>query len=56
MFLVTDKGVKKGGKEYFVEYIMIFKFEKGGHRVLGITEFQDSAYVNDTFAGWYKES
>ena len=63
MFLVDDHGVKKNGKQYMVEYILIFEFappstavsEGNDGKITAITEFQDSAYVNGEFEGWYKE-
>ena len=33
VFLVRDRGVKKDGREYDVEYVMIFGFEEGAEKI-----------------------
>ena len=50
---VSDCGFKPGGKPYHVEYILIFRFEPGEDKILSISEYQDSQYVNDQFKNWY---
>ncbi|EIN09420.1 hypothetical protein PUNSTDRAFT_133210 [Punctularia strigosozonata HHB-11173 SS5] len=50
VFLVSDSGLKRDGSPYHVEYILTFRFEPGSDKILGITEFQDSAYFREHFA------
>ncbi|KAJ6513603.1 hypothetical protein C8R47DRAFT_1001785 [Mycena vitilis] len=50
--IVEDDGKVPGGRSYFVEYVLFISFRHGTDKISQVREFQDSAYVNETFKGW----